>query len=430
MYTLEQRSDELYTRINQVYYNGTREHSKIAFELKSQLYMSNYIETWLRKSMVTSQDDCTKVSFAKSDKFDYSNPDEKLLITTSMFKFLKKFNGKYWDFTIEQIQSFSEMWSQLPLARPDSYKLEVVKGNDITRAYDDHNVGSCMSGKSFVNFYALNPDKVSMVTLRDTKTDQLRARALIWQFDDGTKGLDRIYPSDGGLHVGFLQNWAKSNDIIIRDGNGLGNTFADYKTVSNLRHDGEFPYVDSLYYGFDYSDNYICLSNLRQGDYQMLDFTDGDNPFEDSDREYCERCDNYCDEVNHTEDGYVCNDCLEDYVYIDDVSDYIHVDNAYYSDYYNNYITGYDVVWSEHHNSYLYSYDTVFSEHHEDYFIEDSNDIVYSEYDGDWYLKDDTVYSEFYNSYLLKEMCIFVGDDWMVESDMENEQVQLFQEVV
>ena len=49
---------------------------------------------------------------------------------------------------------------------------------------------------SFTAWYEENTDVVQIVECR-TNDGVLASRALLWKFDDGTTGIDRVYPDDG-----------------------------------------------------------------------------------------------------------------------------------------------------------------------------------------------------------------------------------------
>ena len=103
-------------------------------------------------------------------------------------------------------------------------KTEVVKGKDILKWYDVSNYNStngtlgnsCMRYEKvnhFMNIYAENPDKISMVIITDE--GKLVARSLFWVLDETSQGnkkfyLDRIY-TEQDSDFQFLFDWVVDN---------------------------------------------------------------------------------------------------------------------------------------------------------------------------------------------------------------------------
>jgi hypothetical protein len=71
------------------------------------------------------------------------------------------------------------------------------KGREIVDAYSEYFGDSCMCGVNcdFVEIYALNPEKVSLLATFDG--DGCASKALLWTNDAGKKILDRVYYADG-----------------------------------------------------------------------------------------------------------------------------------------------------------------------------------------------------------------------------------------
>lgn len=105
-------------------------------------------------------------------------------------------------------------------------KTEVVKGKDILKWYNISNYNSsngtlgnsCMRYEKvnhFMNIYAENPDKISMVII--TEENKLLARALFWILDETSLEstsqkfyLDRIY-TEQDSDVNFIYDWVVEN---------------------------------------------------------------------------------------------------------------------------------------------------------------------------------------------------------------------------
>lgn len=99
-----------------------------------------------------------------------------------------------------------------------TYSFRVLRGKDIPSAYFTQIGGnSCMTERpGHTRLYEENPDKVEMLVLDNASYKLKTARALVWTLADGTRLLDRVYPSDGGDHLYVFHKWAKFNNAKIR----------------------------------------------------------------------------------------------------------------------------------------------------------------------------------------------------------------------
>lgn len=82
---------------------------------------------------------------------------------------------------------------------------------------------SCMSAPGtgkVLNLYCENPQKIALCIYLN-ENDQLQARALIWNLDDGRVYMDRIYYNTAEQKEVMLQ-FAKENGMIARDSGGGG----------------------------------------------------------------------------------------------------------------------------------------------------------------------------------------------------------------
>jgi len=116
--------------------------------------------------------------------------------------------------------------------------VNILTGKDIVSFYknSDGYLHTCMTGvykTKIIEFYGLNPDKVSLIVSFNKK-----ARALLWTTDDNKKVLDRIYPNSG---IGFnqIKVWAIGQKIIKPN--------KSHKIT--MKHNGQFPYMDTFCYG-------------------------------------------------------------------------------------------------------------------------------------------------------------------------------------
>jgi hypothetical protein len=227
----------------------------------------------------------------------------------------------------------------------------IIKGDDIEQAYGDEVGGhSCMTGDDCdkVRLYTQNPDVVQMVVFNDRK---MTGRALLWTDDEGRQLLDRIYPNDG-YHISMFYKYAEINGWTVRKHNGApcsGQPFVDdlTHTVYVRPPNNElWPYMDSLRFSdSDPEDDKVrlstsygryCLDSISGGfgDYNGSYYrceqcgcrVHEDDVYSVNDYTYCSDC--YCelftscsncgsdcdrDDVTYveSEDGYICESCLD-----------------------------------------------------------------------------------------------------------------------
>lgn len=132
--------------------------------------------------------------------------------------------------------------------------ISIVNGDKIVEGYRDSLIGSCMTGSRsyLVEFYAVNPDKVSLVLLDKA------ARALLWNTSEG-KVLDKIYGPPFARCI--LRKWAedkgyKLNEEIIRD---------RLKILINMKmtENKLVPYMDTFRVGMLLNDRtHVILSHV------------------------------------------------------------------------------------------------------------------------------------------------------------------------
>jgi len=234
--------------------------------------------------------------------------------------------------------------------------LDEISGQDLQ---DFYGVGaqSCMSGGDCfkMQILARNPDKVSLVTMQN------KARALLWTTDDGTRVLDRIYPS-GSKYILPFREWAKKQGYVVRENpdqvvSGTvelsdGKTHTITLNVDDVR---VFPYLDTFRCGeFSKDLSTLTLSNnLNFGDC-LFEETDGsfegiENYDIKIEPQYpCPDCGDMFDIHDYdvgvnSDDETVCSSCAENYISCEECGDIMHVndinrlDESYYCEgCYNN----------------------------------------------------------------------------------------------
>jgi len=153
----------------------------------------------------------------------------------------------------------------------DSFKkkINIINGPAVLEAYQSGiKTHSCMTEKNALKMeiIALNPDKVSMLVIEDV------TRALLWVCDDGTKVLDRIYPSGSNI-VPLIRKWALSEGYVLRaNPDKAANSLSTIHLSDEKRHfvtldmHGRelYPYLDTFSYGVKSNDK-LMLSNYKFG---------------------------------------------------------------------------------------------------------------------------------------------------------------------
>ncbi|NBO22824.1 hypothetical protein EBU94_05730, partial [bacterium] len=149
-------------------------------------------------------------------------------------------------------------------------EFSVVSGDSIIKWYYEENYAeqprntrsslhaSCMKYKkcsSYVKQYANNPEKVSMLILKNS-TDRIIGRALLWNISDDLKVMDRIYTFDDEKIPPMFMNWADTNGYLYKFFQRWNNNcwFGSkgekiYKEIEfqfNLDLDYYFPYFDTF----------------------------------------------------------------------------------------------------------------------------------------------------------------------------------------
>ncbi len=325
----------------------------------------------------------------------------------------KLFPGKYKQSgdPKKDIESFVNMFK----AARDTSKFEVVQGDDIQYWYNEEQYvpgggqlnNSCMrydSCEDYLQLYADNPDKVSLVILKDTEdNEKIRGRAILWNLDrpSGRTFMDRIYTVKDS-DVILFQDYARENGWIHKKYQNMSedDPFVDTRTgedmdinfvVNGLSDpgDGGYPYMDTMkfYDGYTISNNNQSLGNSNV---KKLEDTSGGS---EEGGEYSDFYDEYVD----TEDMMYC----DRYTGSDA---YRYEDDCYYSDFYGETIAN---DYAENEMEELDHYDDYVDKYREngDYITtyegntcdEDyaMNNFAWSEYEGEWLEEwEDSIYHD------------------------------------
>ena len=221
---------------------------------------------------------------------------------------------------------------------------ELVSGEDIRKWYLDDNYylvkgtlgNSCMRHSEAQEFFDIYVENAKM--LITTKHGKLTGRAIVWEIDENTTILDRIYVCYDYLEQCFI-DYAKEHKWIIRENNSLLHTGEEqyWKTPDDdyefakqipftikLKNKYEYyPYVDSFRYLS--SDRLYLTTEMSE---YALDSTEGN---------YCD-CSVCCDHCGRSFYGYSEDDLPDELHWSDWAECYLCDDCCFWSDYQQDYI--------------------------------------------------------------------------------------------
>ncbi len=322
--------------------------------------------------------------------------------TTSFTKWLMYMNKRLPDaerMTEAEIQTLQAHLSNS--VSLDNYEHRIVHGYELVDRYGIAH--SCMSGSSALGLYEENPDKVKMVVVSRKDDGKDFARALLWTTDAGDKFLDRIYPSNGGRHIRYLEKLAKGEGWYYKTEQSTGGAYIgpDRMTVT-LKDVGCYPYMDTFYKATR-AGNKLIVST------RSFVPNPGDTPWADM---------NSTEDSDPWEEDIAGTDRHGDVVYESEVGDYVYCE---YNDYYVYHAEAVEVV-----NSYGY-YDgerlpsSVVETRDGEYVdLDRAHDYVYVEWgaaQGEWVHAGDCQYHESTDAYVL----IDDWDDYLEEIEEEDD---------
>ncbi len=275
---------------------------------------------WFWRTVAESVEDPRKVSFAYRPE-DTEDDDRRRFC--SMAKFLKgrarQHGAKFTDEEADRIAFL--VGTHFPAK--EAWEFEEAKGEELADAYYESPYwGSCMSGKRYFDMLANNPNKVSLVKI--LRSGEWVGRALLWTTNEGTRVLDRVYPSDTGHHVQAAWEWALKHGYDYREGQTCGDYSTqrgrdDYKVTLKVGSADEFPYLDTFKYT---NDNPRIESRITlRMDSGTYTFNETDGAFAGDEETYsCCHCGDRVtdDDCRTNDDGEIyCETCYgERYVYL------------------------------------------------------------------------------------------------------------------
>jgi len=324
------------------------------------------------------------------------------------------------------IESFVNLYKSI---RNIENNFELVKGDDIVYWYNGNNYSELQQGTlhsscmrydrcdQYIEFYAVNPDKVSMLILKDTNDNtKIKGRALVWNLDEpsGRTFMDRIYTIHD-YDIQTFKEYAKKHEWLYKkeqnmsEGEYLVDTMYDdnidtrtliINDMKNSEYE-KYPYTDT----FKYYDN-STLSNdeseIDDSEYKKLESTSGGF---DSHGTWSDYYDEYID----TENG--------DYYWCEDVDDYRTSDDSFYSYEYNRQIAN---DYAENNGVYCDNYDGYDNWRENGDYVESSEgntateewaseNWYYSDYSNEWV--EEANYSNYHETYINSNDSIEVYTD-------------------
>lgn len=186
-----------------------------------------------------------RVSYARKFEDRY-NPLKK--VRTSFARYLRR-GMKISSSEIPDIdlEVFQEAFKLAIQSKECLFKqIKVLRGNDIVDYYRDTLIKSCMTGISKTKkneLYAINKDKVGLVVINNL------ARGLLWNCDDGTIYLDKVYGSVLGCSI--LYEWCRKNGYEYRFNliNYNYNRYLNLEVTLKMTSKTGTPCLDTFFYG-------------------------------------------------------------------------------------------------------------------------------------------------------------------------------------
>lgn len=320
------------------------------------------------------------------------------------------------------IESFVKEY--MSLFETDEKNIKIVEGHDIIYWYNEKNYengegtlqNSCMRYDmcgEFLNFYAINKDKIKLVILL-SKDGKLKSRSLLWKLDklndksSHQMFMDRIYYTNEKDLLNMI-NFAKKNKFLYKNKQSsypneelidpnINDTIKDPKLIINdIMYDIstiKFPFVDTVCYYNPYDkkisnyvigDNYVDLSSTNgktniiwSSRYNDILIKKTPNVvYDDYNEEYIKKEDSivlygdgfkseqYIHKDNKTvhskynNKNYLLNECEYLKRYDDYIPRWILKENFRYSNFYDEWIAIHDVVFSEYMGDFILKKDAI-----------------------------------------------------------------------
>ena len=205
------------------------------------------------------------------------------------------------EFTDSQVEDFVNKFKATWDKMNDVFRnFEVVKEDKIAYWYDRRNYqactsnlgSSCMSGvePEYFDIYVKNPDKISLVILKNDDGDKILGRALLWELDTPKiTFMDRIYTSNDS-YIPLFKDYCYKNGWYHKQAQNSSNHHIESKDDKKTEHlfctlrnsrvgdYDKYPYLDTLKYfkpnTGEITSDYEVRRNDRENVY-TLEVTDG-----------------------------------------------------------------------------------------------------------------------------------------------------------
>ena len=208
---------------------------------------------WFWQTIAESADNPRQVSYAARIE---DADDSAARRRCSWKKLLEKARDFGTPFTESEERTIANLIGQ-QFPSTYAYSFEVVDGMEIYQNYKEYSFGSCMSGYDYPKFYGINPQAVSLVVIK--QGHKVVGRALLWTANDGSRIVDRCYPSDAGPQMVALHNWASEQGYDYKvwqsyEAGGMQSERRDYEITMNVRaaeYDAKrqgYPFMDTFKY--------------------------------------------------------------------------------------------------------------------------------------------------------------------------------------
>jgi hypothetical protein len=283
------------------------EPSKIDIEYAIRLIRQDKDNHFLAVSL----NDSNTVSYSKNSSH---KKNESKRVKTTIGRYLSrnfdiniscKSLSLYTNEVLKQVSSNEELESKIRILSSDEI-MHFYESSDDPR--EDNGLHSCMTGDyaKYTKLYCINPDKVNLVTFGN------RARALLWTTDDGTKVLDRYYPSNS-KHGELLRQWAKNKGYVIRKNpdklvtTGNVELSDEQQHLITLKSEHVYPYLDTFKFGY-LGGSKLILSNYENFGNALFVSTEGDYIFS---RCCCCKKDVSGDDRVLRDNGIFCKSCFD-----------------------------------------------------------------------------------------------------------------------
>ena len=228
-------------------------YAKIKFAGGITVINNNYVRPY----------DTSKLPFSQNRQTIRVGRGIKALISKTEFKFsdqeIEQFVNKYksaWD-------KMNDIFRNFELVTEDKIGYWYNSSN-----YDNQSRGtlgsSCMKNSrvTFFDIYMKNPEKCSLLILKNDSGDKIKGRAIVWKLDmPNVTFVDRIYTNEDSdvelfKQYAYLQGWYhkryqnSSNDFILQGKDSTLNQGDLIVKLKNTRNEdyANYPYLDTLKY--------------------------------------------------------------------------------------------------------------------------------------------------------------------------------------